>query len=190
ASPADTIAPTAANAAQASTQGESTREGMVTQNQKAARASITPLKETEPDDNLSQAVTVPIPALVSGTIGHPGDVDTFRLKAAKGQRVAFEIETPDIAPPRFNPQISILDAEGREIVNNIRKRTYTLRREAPSMTVPAFFDGIQPKLIMTFAAAGDYYVQLRGLTFRTGGSRCAYRVMVRDQVPNIGSASL
>src|SRR5262249_8820991 len=144
----------------------------------------------EPDDKLSQAVTVPIPALIDGTVSRPNDVDMFRFKAAKGQRVAFEVETPDVAPPRFNPELSILDSDGREIVSNFRNRIYALRREAPSMTVPAFFDGIQPKVIVTFAAAGDYYLQVRGLTFRTGGARCTYRVLIREQVPHIGNTSL
>src|SRR5712692_5085360 len=58
------------------------------------------------------------------------------------------------------------------------------------MTLPASLAWIQPKVIATFAEAGDYYLQIRGLTFRIGNSHCAYRVMVRDQVAHIGNASL
>lgn len=178
------------DAGQGSIQSRTAHNVSANQSQPAASASITEITETEPNDKPDQAVAMPVPAIITGTIRSPGDVDTFRFNAGKGQRLAFEVETPDVAPPRFNPEISILDADGREIVSNVRKRIYTLRREAPSMTVPAFFDGVEPKVIATFAAAGNYYVQIRGLTFRAGGPHCAYRLMVREQVPHVGDTTL
>ena len=52
----------------------------------------------------------------------PGDVDTFKFQVGTGDRLAFEIETPETGKPRFNPRMSVFDSDGREFLTNVYKK--------------------------------------------------------------------
>ena len=135
-------------------------------------------REEEPNDPSGHGQTFRIPTLIEGTIGRPGDLDHFRFTAKAGERLAFEIETPQAKPPQFNPWLKLLDSEGREICTNIYKE-YGGNGIDVSKTV-------QRKTIYTFERDGSYSLQIRDLTSRYGGSAFIYRVLVRPQIPHVG----
>ena len=70
--------------------------------------------ERDPNDGATQEQGNSLPFIVEGKIEHPGELDTFKLKLASGQKVAFEIETPDTKPPYFNPRLGVVDSHDHE----------------------------------------------------------------------------
>ena len=119
-----------------------------------------------------------IPGLIEGRIQKPGDVDLFRFQAKAGQQLAFELETPRVSPPHFNPWLKLLDEGGNELVSNIYME-YGGDGDDVNKTV-------ERKTIFTIEQAGSYYVQVRDLTSVQGGPRFVYRLLARPQVPHLG----
>ncbi len=136
------------------------------------------LPEQEPNDVRKNVASISIPAVVEGTIDRPGDIDHFRFEVLSGQSLAFEIETPRLAPPQFNPWLKVLDSQGREVFDNVYKEYGGDGDDVNK--------NIERKTLHTFAESGRYYLQLRDLTQRTGGRNLAYRVLVRPQIPHLG----
>ena len=48
--------------------------------------------EKEPNNTLEQAQMIPLPAVISGSISAPAQVDYYRFKASKGQELVFDLE--------------------------------------------------------------------------------------------------
>ena len=133
---------------------------------------VTRLREKEPNDTFSQASEVSVPVTIEGTIEHPKDVDFFKFRVKAGERLAFEIETPNAVPPQFNPRLAISDTDGNVILTNIYKTT------------------LEPKTVYTFERAGEYCLQIRDLTFRYGGPDFIYRVLIRPQIAHMGEVKI
>ena len=140
---------------------------------------IVAASEAEPNDTRAEALQLTLPATIEGTIEHPGDVDYFRFRVQREQGLAFEVETPDSAPPYFNPRLGIFEHDGEEeLFANIYK----------------FVEGdgddwikrLEPKTIYTFQREGEYVLQLRDITSRRGDSSFKYRILIRPQVPHMG----
>ena len=136
------------------------------------------LPEQEPNDVRKNVGSISIPGVVEGTIDRPGDIDHFRFEVISGQSLAFEIETPRLAPPQFNPWLKVLDSQGREVFDNVYKEYGGDGDDVNK--------NIERKTLHTFAESGRYYLQLRDLTQRAGGRNLAYRVLVRPQIPHLG----
>ena len=147
--------------------------------EQARLTTFTRLVETEPNDERSQAREVSIPGLAEGIINRPGDSDFFQFEAKRDQALAFEIETPDAGPLRFNPRLEILDAKGLEVLTNLYKKI----KQKDSVT---YVKALSPKTIHTFQSAGKYYLRVSDVTPRYGGPDYRYRVLVRPQVPHVG----
>ena len=77
-----------------------------------AALNLTPSVKRAHEETAYHALEITVPAILQGSIDHPGDVDTFSFKVMDDQSLAFEIETPDSAPPQFNPLLTVLDKEG------------------------------------------------------------------------------
>ena len=144
----------------------------------AHAARIEPAPEVEPNNSLDRPGRMKIPGLIEGRIQAPGDVDLFRFQAEAGQKLAFELETPGISPPHFNPWLKLLDEEGNELVSNIYME-YGGDGDDVNKTV-------ERKTIFTIEQPGSYYLQIRDLTSVQGGPRFTYRLLVRPQVPHLG----
>ena len=132
--------------------------------------ALTSVRERAPNETPDQALEIRLPAIVEGVIERPGDIDHFKFKVESGQKLVFEIETPDARPPDFNPRLGILGATGQELFSNIS--TTSVRAQA--------------KTIETFNTGGEYYLQIRDLTSRYGQASFAYRVLIRPQIPHAG----
>ena len=113
-----------------------------------------------------------------GVIERPGDVDRFFFQVRAGEQLAFEIETPLAAPPRFNPWLKVIDPGGNEVVSNIYKE-YGGNGLTPNRCV-------ERKTIHTFDQAGEYILEVSDLTTRLGDDEFEYRVLLRPQVPHLG----
>ena len=91
-------------------------------------------KEDEPNGSLDRASAVSLPALISGSIEAPGDVDFFRFRLAAGQTLVFEVETPRVSPPAFSPSLKVLDSAGHPLFDN-KHRKIALTRQDPIFLV-------------------------------------------------------
>ena len=152
-------------------------------NPSPARASrIEPAPEVEPNNSLDRPGRIRIPGLIEGRIQNPGDIDLFRFEAEAGQKLAFELETPGISPPHFNPWLKLLNEEGNELVSNIYME-YGGDGDDVNKTV-------ERKTIFTIEQAGSYYLQIRDLTSVQGGPRFRYRLLARPQVPHLGRVEI
>ena len=147
--------------------------------EEARVTTFTTLVETEPNDERSQARAISIPGLAEGIINRPGDSDFFEFEAKPDQSLAFEIETPEAGPVRFNPRLEILDAEGREVLTNLYKKI----KQKDSVT---YVKALSPKTVHTFQSGGKYYLRVSDVTHRYGGPDYRYRVLVRPRVPHVG----
>jgi hypothetical protein len=138
--------------------------------------------EVEPNDEPSQAKPFPVPAILEGAIGRPGDHDWYRFEAKAGDTLAFEIETPHLPPTFFNPRVTIFDAAGRELASSLYRE---LGGDGDD-----WIKSIQPKILCKFDKTGEYRLQVRDLTSRLGGASYAYRIVVRPALPHIGETSV
>lgn len=118
-----------------------------------------------------------VPGIVQGVIAHSGLMQSHKFKVNSGERLAFEIETSGIGPPQFTPLLTVVDAEGKEVFSNVYLR---IGRN------PNYRKTVQPKVLHTFEAGGEFTAQIRDITSRYGNAQFRYRLLIRQQVPHIG----
>ena len=159
----------------ASSHGESVQSGA---NGRGGQASIVLVKEQKNGEREGNTLSISVPGIAEGTIDRPGDVDRYAFKAERGQQVAFELETPQVGPPQFNPRFGILDEEGRELFSNVYKR---LGRQ-----LTFYLKTVEPKTLYTFERSGEYSLLVSDLTRRFGNDGFRYRLLLRPQIPHVG----
>ncbi len=145
-------------------------------------ATATPAITRETEPNEVQAPAIGVPAIIEGAIERPGDVDSFRFKVTKGQRVAFEIETPATPYPYFNPRLQVLDQEGQEVLTNVYKRV--------TRTTMIYWKSPEAKVMHTFSEGGEYILRMQDITSRHGQPDFQYRVLIRPQIPHVGEVQV
>jgi hypothetical protein len=150
----------------------------------SASLDFATFREKEPNTESAQALEISIPALIEGAIDRVNDVDTYKFKVGRGQRLAFEIETPKTTVPRFNPLLTVLDSKEAEVLTNIQRAP-----EFKTVTTP-YLKSINPKVISTFEQEGQYYLRIRDITSRKGDPNFVYRILIRPQIPHIGEIEL
>ena len=137
------------------------------------------IREQEPNDDSAPAAVATLPFLVEGSIDRPGDLDrlvSFRVRP--GQKLSFELETPEATLPDFNPRWAVVDAAGQVVLSNVYRRVV---RQALS-----YSKTIEPKTIHAFLRGGNYTLRVRDTTQRNGASDFRYRLLVRPQIPHAG----
>ncbi len=137
-----------------------------------------PVWESSSNDLLSQAMEIAPPIVIEGSIERAGDVDSFKFQVQTGERLAFEIETPESRTPRFNPRLGVFDRDGREFLTNIYKRI--------SRNGQFYLKTVEPKTLYTFRLGGEHFLQIRDVTSRYGDPSFRYRLLIRPQVPHVG----
>jgi hypothetical protein len=161
--------------------------GLRNENAPDAAVLATLVTEREPNDSAADAQEIPLPAIIEGAIGRPGDIDNFRFKVKAGHTLVFEIQTPGLQPPYFNPRIGVVDASDHELFSNVHRRISLFNNNADRQV---YLKAIEPKAAYRFETAGDYVLQVRDITSRYGGSDFRYRVLIRPQVPHIGEVTI
>ncbi len=135
-------------------------------------------QEQEPNDQAEKATELKLCSIMEGVIEHPRDVDYFQFSAKAGQELVFEIRTPDTAPPYFSPKLTVTDAAGRKLFDNFYR----------------FIGGdgddwgksLEPKVVYTVEADGEYHLQVRDLTTRYGRPDFTYQLLIRPRIPHVG----
>ena len=138
--------------------------------------SITRVAELEPNDGTATEVSTY--TILEGSIDPPGDVDDFRFQVSPGQSLAFEVETPQFAPPQFNPWLQVAGPDGQDVFDNIHME-YGGDGDDVNKTT-------ERKTVFTFREGGSYRLRIRDLTSRRGGPDLAYRVLIRPKIPHLG----
>jgi hypothetical protein len=117
------------------------------------------LLETEPNNALDKANVVTVPVVINGRIGEPKDIDRFKFKSDKDQKLVCEV-----AASRFGSKLDALliltDAGGAMLQQNDDANGADARLE---------FDAKKDV---------EYILALRDLTER-GGERFGYRLSIR-----------
>ena len=145
------------------------------------------LRESEPNDLEEKALSVSVPAVIQGAIDRPGDIDIYQFQVEAGQKLAFEIETPEAGPPHFNPRIGVVDSRDHELFTNVHQQISLYNNNAKEQH---YFKSLEPKVIYSFDGGGQYFLQVRDITSRYGGSNYTYRVLIRSQIPHVGEVVL
>jgi len=143
--------------------------------------------ETGAKDSSLHRGPIAIPTIIEGTIGSPGELDSFTIKVNAGQKVAFEVEAPDAKPPHFNPRIGVVDSQNRELFSNVERRLSMYNNNADPQV---YLKAAQPKATHRFESAGEYVLQVRDITSRYGNPNYHYRILVRSQIPHVGEISV
>lgn len=101
--------------------------------------------ETEPNETVSAAMSVPLNVVINGRLDKAGDSDHFRFEAKQGQRVVIECLAERI-DSRLRAVLEVFDASGRRLAVN---RGYF---------------GIDPLIDFRVPADGSYVVKVQDLT--------------------------
>lgn len=127
-----------------------------------------------PDRQPGQQPMVPLPATVNGQI-LPGEVDRYRFKAVKGQRLVVAVSAralipyiADAVPGWFQATVALYDAAGREL-------SYA----------DDFLFHPDPVLYYRIPADGEYILEIRDALYR-GRDDFVYRISI-GEVPFITS---
>lgn len=148
-------------------------------NGSAGTTAYSIIREQEPNDDSAPAAVATLPFLVEGSIDQPGDLDrlvSFRVRP--GQKLSFELETPEATLPDFNPRWAVVDEAGQVVLSNVYRRVV---RQALS-----YSKTIEPKTIHAFLRGGTYTLRVRDTTQRNGASDFRYRLLARPQIPHAG----
>jgi hypothetical protein len=125
------------------------------------------VSEAEPNNALTNAQALTVPALVNGRIGEARDVDHFKFKAASDQKLVCEV-----AAARFGSKLDallvLMDDKGGVLQRN---------DDAAGADARIEFDAKKDT---------EYVLALRDLTDR-GGERFGYRLIIRP--PSAGAAA-
>jgi len=122
--------------------------------------------EAEPNNEFAQAQSIVIPLIVNGRIGAAGDVDRFKFKSDKDQKL-----TLDVAAGRFGSKLDALllvtDTNGTVIAQNDDAA------------------GTDARIDLDAKKDTEYLIALRDLTDR-GGERFGYRLGIRPPTAGAG----
>ncbi|HEY3396111.1 MAG TPA: PPC domain-containing protein [Armatimonadota bacterium] len=129
--------------------------------------------ETEPNDSADHAQRVPLPQIVNGRIGSPGDVDVYSFEGTAGQEIVAEVWARRLGSP-LDAALRLADATGATVAAN------------DDHTDPEFgllTHHADPYLRVKLPADGTYLVYVRDAQ-REGGEAYGYRLQLRPAQPD------
>jgi WD40 repeat protein len=95
-----------------------------------AAAESMAAQEQEPNDDAASAQSVATAAVITGTIGRPGDADCFRFPAWQGETVIIEVNAAR-SESKLDSKLEVLDATGRLVervaLQAVRDSWFTFR---------------------------------------------------------------
>jgi hypothetical protein len=115
--------------------------------------------EIEPNDIEEKANTVPVPISINGRIADAKDVDVFKFKSEKDQRLVCEVHAQRLESP-LDALLVLKDAQGKMLAQN---------DDAQGMDARIEFD--------KFTKDQEYTLTLRDLNGR-GGTNFSYRLSI------------
>jgi hypothetical protein len=111
----------------------------------------------------AKAQLVPVPCVVTGRVAGETS-DFYKVSVAAGQRVSFEVLARRLGST-LDPMVRLCDAVGRELPGAYSDDASGLQTDA--------------RLTHTFAAAGEFLVEVRDTTNK-GGQDYGYRLRIGD----------
>jgi hypothetical protein len=155
------------------------------ESESGAVPAIQPIPVVDPDAEPRKLPIEPqriqLPSLIQGTIERPGDIDRVKFSVKTGDRLVFEVETPEKTIPIFNPYLKVIDENGVEAFTNVYSRI-----NANSVISKQ----IRPKTAYSFSRGGEFTLEIRDITASYGDAAMSYRVLVRPQVPHVGKVHI
>src|SRR5882762_2628948 len=128
-------------------------------------SSFPNVMEVEPNDDQKTATPVnqELPVALNGIIQTPGDYDTFKFKAKKGQNLDIGVYARRLRSP-LDSVLTVTDAKGKQLANND--------------------DSAGPDSYVRVAIPedGDYFVRIRD-HLRGGGPEYTYRIEITPAIP-------
>lgn len=117
-----------------------------------------PVAESEPNDSVAQATSLALGDQGTGTIGVPGDVDTWAVDLTAGQFFSVDVDANQVGSP-LDPALALIAPNGR--------------------TFLAFnddFDGLDSRISFRIQESGRYFVQVRAFGGLIGNPDLRYAV--------------
>lgn len=135
--------------------------------------------EAEPNNTLSEAQAVDLPAVVNGRVAAPGDTDLFRFEGTSGDQVVIEVLARRLGSP-LDSLVQLLDSSGGLVAWNddLERKEGDLRTDMGAMTHHA-----DSYLCARIAKSGAHYVRLADAQGQ-GGEDCAYRLRIGPPRPD------
>ena len=167
--------------------------GAIAESSSVSVPALHPLEKvtTGPKEGSTQPLLKPtlisIPCVIDGAIDHPGDVETYRFNVKAGEKLAFEIQTPEMQPPQFNPRFAVDDSHDHELFASVHRSVSLFNANADRHP---YLKAVDPKVIYTFENGGEYVLRVRDVTSRYGQPDFRYRLLVRPQVPHVGEVTV
>src|SRR5689334_3826166 len=124
--------------------------------------------DREPDDTPEAAVETFLPAILTGAISRPGDVDYFKIQVRAGQEIAFQNNAAAIGS-QLQPVVTIFDSDLHEL------HTYGENGGTEQL-----------QFAHRFAKAGTYYIRIADYQ-QSGRGGNTYRI-IAGEFPLLASA--
>jgi hypothetical protein len=125
------------------------------------------LAEVEPNEDPAKAPVVTWPVVINGRVGAERDVDRFRFKADKDQRIVCEVAASRYGS-RLDAHLTLTDGQGAVLARNDDAA------------------GADARIEFDLKKGGEYVLAVRDLTGR-GGDRFGYRLSVAPPAPGAGA---
>lgn len=116
------------------------------------------VEEVEPNNSMKEPQVVDFNVTINGVAGRE-DVDYYKVKARKGQRISAELEAIRLGKILFDPYLAILNADNRVLV--AADDTALLRQDS-------YVSVIAPE-------DGEYVIMVRESSYE-GNDKCRYRL--------------
>ena len=120
--------------------------------------NLTDVAEAEPNNTSDKAQPVAVNSAVNGQSDANGQ-DIFKISLKAGQRIVIDCQSARL-DTELDGSLFLFSADGRQLASN------------------ADYIGRDPQIDFVATVAGDYFVELRDLTYRGG---FPYRLIVSDQ---------
>jgi hypothetical protein len=124
------------------------------------------LVEMEPNNEPAKAQPVPVPGGVTGRFQQAGDLDIYKFKGKKGQKLLIQADTLELYSPTLVEMV-VKNVKGAE-----------LARSNPLAAPP-----IDQRIEFTPSEDGDYLLEVQHLN-SAGGPNEAYRVTITPSIPD------
>lgn len=124
---------------------------------------------------------IPLPALIVGSVEHPGDIDRVSFSIKEGDELVLEVETPEKTVPEMNPYLRVVDDSGVEAFTNVYSNVNANGNIGKE---------IQAKTAFSFSRDGEFTLEIRDITASYGDRAMKYRVLVRPRVPHLGEVHI
>jgi WD40 repeat protein len=138
-------------------------------------------QKSSPDDPLA----MPVPGTANGRIRRPGDIDTWRFRARKGQRLILEVNAQRLGSP-LDSFLEIQDRDGRPLpraVLRCQAKTYVTFRDHDSTGAGIRIENWEDLAVNDYVLVGGELLRIRALPknpdddcqfFTNGNERIGY----------------